>query len=149
MNPPTASEPLISTVKEPAASAPIRWGLWIAQALLAMTYLWSASMKLLRAPADLAAMIPWASDVPETFLRAIGAVDLAAGLGILLPALTRIAPRLTVWAAIGGAVLQVFAMFFHASRGEWMVLPFNAVLLALALFIAWGRTRKAPITARL
>ncbi|AOW14695.1 hypothetical protein LPB72_04995 [Hydrogenophaga crassostreae] len=144
----TAPDPLLSTHVPSRAGAPIRWGLWAAQSLLAMTYLWSASMKLMQAPADLGAMIPWANDVPEAFLRAIGTVDLAAGLGILLPSITRIAPRLTVWAAVGASVLQVFAMVFHASRGEFAVLPFNAVLLALALFIAWGRASKAPIAVR-
>jgi hypothetical protein len=45
-------------------------------------------------------------------------------------------------------VLQVFAFFFHISRGEAEVTPVNLVLLALSLFVLWGRGRKAPITPR-
>lgn len=132
----------------PGAGAALRGGLWLAQGLLALTYLWAASMKLGKSPAELASVIPWAAQSSEIFVRAIGMVDLAAGLGILLPALTRIAPRLTVAAALGASALQVCAMVFHLSRGEAMVLPMNIVLLALSLFVAWGRARKAPIAPR-
>jgi hypothetical protein len=45
-------------------------------------------------------------------------------------------------------VLQVFAIVFHVSRGEAVVTPLNAVLLALAVFVLWGRGRKAPIAPR-
>lgn len=144
----TTSSALPTTASKTTAGPVLRGGLWVAQGLLAFMYLWSASLKLGKSPADLAGMIPWAAQVPEAFLRTIGAVDLAAGLGILLPALTRIAPRLTVAAALGSTALQVCAMVFHLSRGEAAVLPLNVVLLALSLFVAWGRTRKAPIAPR-
>ena len=54
----------------------------------------------------------------------------------------------TVLAALGCAVLQVIALVFHLSRGEAPVTPLNAVLLALSLFVLWGRSRKAPIAPR-
>lgn len=77
-----------------------------------------------------------------------GIVDLLGGLGVLLPALTRIQPRLTVWAALGTIVLQVLAATLHLSRGEVMVVPMNLTLIALAAFVAWGRSRAVPIAAR-
>jgi hypothetical protein len=144
----TASNPSFNLPSVAHAGAAVRWSLWIAQGFLAALYLWSASMKLLQSPVELAAMMPWANQVPEGFLRFIGAVDLAAGLGILLPALTRIAPRLTLWAAAGSIVLQIFAMVFHSARSEFMVLPLNGVLLVLSVYVLWGRGRKAPIAAR-
>jgi len=81
-------------------------------------------------------------------VRLIGAIDIAGGLGILLPALTRIQPRLTVLAAIGCSVLQVLAISFHASRGEWSVLPLNFALLPCAVYVLWGRIRVAPVEPR-
>ncbi|MHC2707806.1 hypothetical protein ACVIWV_007098 [Bradyrhizobium diazoefficiens] len=42
----------------------------------------------------------------------------------------------------------MFALVFHLSRGETDVTPLNVVLLALSLFVLWGRDRKAPITPR-
>jgi hypothetical protein len=92
--------------------------------------------------------MPWTGQYPEGFVRFMGLVDLAGGLGILLPALTRILPRLTVLAALGCVVLQVCALVFHLSRGEAMVTPLNVVLLALSLFVLWGRGKKAPILPR-
>ena len=126
----------------------LRGGLWGAQSLLAAAYIASGFTKLATPIAKLSSMMPWTGEFPETFVRFIGVVDLAAGLGVLLPALTRIAPRLTVLAALGASVLQVFAMGLHASRGEFSVLPINLVLLALSLFILWGRSRRAPIAPR-
>ena len=93
-------------------------------------------------------MMPWTGEHSEAFVRVIGLVDLAGGIGILLPALTRIMPSLTVLAALGCSVLQVFAIVFHISRGEVAVTPLNFVLLLLALFVLWGRARKAPIAPR-
>lgn len=123
-------------------------GLWLAQLLLALVYIPAGSMKLFAPLAQVAANIPWAGDVSETFLRLIGVVDLSAGVGIMLPSLTRIYPRLTVVAAVSSIVLQVLAIAFHASRGELMVIPFNLLLIALAAFVAWGRSKKVIILPR-
>jgi hypothetical protein len=40
------------------------------------------------------------------------------------------------------------AIVFHFSRGEAADTPFNFLLVALSLFVAWGRHSKAPIAAR-
>lgn len=127
------------------ASTALRAGLWIAQVLLAAMFIMSGLMKGLTPIPELVKSLPWAGDYSVTFVRSIAVIDLAGGIGILLPALTRILPRLTVLAALGCAVLQVFAMVFHLSRGEWMVLPVNLVLFGLSVFVFWGRSRKVPI----
>ncbi len=126
----------------------MRIGLWLAQILAALVYVPAGAMKLFSPVAQVATQIPWAADVPELFLRFIGVVDLSAGLGLLLPALTRIAPRLTIWAGIGSTALQLCAICFHISRGEYFVVPMNLVIIALSLFVAWGRAKKAPISPR-
>ena len=138
----------MTTNSFPHASKGVRFGLWFAQVLLLVVYAPAGLMKLLSPVAEVATQIPWAADVPEFFLRFIGVVDLAAGLGMILPALTRIAPRLTVAAAYGSVALQLCALTFHLGRGEYVVVPMNLLLIALALFVAWGRTKKAPIAAR-
>jgi hypothetical protein len=40
------------------------------------------------------------------------------------------------------------AIVFHISRGEAADTPFDFVLAALALFVAWGRRKQAPIAPR-
>lgn len=123
-------------------------GLWTAQGLIFASFVTFGAMKLFLPVEQLAAMWVWPGQVPEPFLRVMGVVDAAGGIGVLLPALTRIQPRLTVGAALGCAVLQIAAIVFHVSRGEAYVTPLNAVLLALSAFIFWGRAWKAPILPR-
>jgi hypothetical protein len=93
-------------------------------------------------------MMPWMGQVSPGFLYATAVFDLLGGLGVLLPAVTRILPGLTVPAALGCAALQASAIVFHVSRGEAAKTPFNLLLIALALFVAWGRRSRAPIPPR-
>lgn len=126
----------------------LRTFLWLCQSALAFFLLWGAYMKLGMPVEDAAKMAPWVAVHPG-LAKFTGVVDLLGGLGIVLPALLRIRPGLSVLAALGIIVLQVLAMGFHLSRGETMVLPMNLVLLALAAFVLWGRTRALPfVTAR-
>lgn len=121
--------------------------LWAVQLLLALFFVWGGYTKL-ATPADaLAKMIPWTAEHPLLTL-VTGWADLLGGLGILLPSLTRIQPRLTALAAAGLLLLQGLALGFHLLRGELAVLPMNAVLIGLVLFVLWGRTRARPVAAR-
>jgi hypothetical protein len=95
-----------------------------------------------------ATMIPWAGQVSAGLLYATAVFDILGGLGVVLPSATRIKPGLTVLAALGCGALQACAIVFHLSRGEAANTPFNFFLVALALFVAWGRRSKAPIVER-
>ena len=117
--------------------------LWSVQALLALLYIGTGIFKVGTPIATLATLWPWAGEYPS-LVRVTGMLDLCGGLGLVLPTITRIKPRLMVLAALGVAVLQVCAIGFHVSRGEVASTPFNFVMLALALLIFWGRRTKAP-----
>ena len=114
-------------------------GLWLIQFLLFATFAWAAWMKIMVPISDLAAMWPWAGELPRPVVRGLGVVDLMGGVGVLVPMATRIKPWLTVLAAIGCVALQVCALIFHASRGEIAALPVNVLFLVMASFITWGR----------
>ena len=114
-------------------------GLWVVQWFLALTFVGTGVWKLATPIYALARMIPWAGEVSPGFLYFTAAADLAGGFGLVLPSLTRIKPRLVVAAALGCVALQVSAVVFHFSRGEAANTPFNFLLIALALFVAWGR----------
>ena len=124
-------------------------GLWVAQAVLAAVYIMAGFMKLTQ-PIDalVASGMSYAGDYPELLTRFIGTMEVAGAIGIILPAATRIAPFLTPFAALGFSAIQVLAIGLHSMRGEFQVLPVNFVLLALSLFVLWGRLRKAPIAPR-
>jgi DoxX-like family len=133
-------------IRQQKPSTPLHVALWLAQILLALLYVGTGVFKLATPIATLAALWPWAGAHPN-LLRWTGIIDLAGGIGVVLPALVRIRPGLTVLAALGLAALQAGAIVFHVARGEVANTPFNFFLLALALFIFWGR-RKVVITPR-
>jgi len=113
--------------------------LWIAQSLLAAMFLMAGIMKLTSSMEDLAVSLAWVSDVSSSLVRFIGLSEVLGGLGLLLPSIVKIKPKLTVWAAIGLSAVMLLATIFHASRGEFSAIGMNVVLMAIALFIAWGR----------
>jgi uncharacterized membrane protein len=115
--------------------------LWITQGLLAATFIWAGFMKIFK-PEDLP--FPWVKDNTNLVLIT-GIVDLLGGLGILLPTLLRIQPKLTIFAAYGIIALMTAASIFHISRGEAKDIGFNIFMLLIAIFVAWGRQKKAPI----
>lgn len=142
---------LVST--SPVSPAPVAskvWNgaFWGAQVLLAALFGMAGLMKLTAPFPELVAKLVWPGSVPEALVRFIGAAELTGAVGVLLPALTRVQPRLTGLAAAGLVLVMALAVPFHLSRGEVQALGVNLPLAALALFVAWGRLKKAPILPR-
>lgn len=124
--------------------------IWAAQIVLALLFGAAGVMKTFLPIADLSGQMNWVTVTPDWLVRFIGAAELAGAIGVILPAATRILPWLTPLAALGFAVIQVLAIGTHYQLGETaMTLPVNLVLLALSLFVLWGRTRRAPLVPRL
>lgn len=119
--------------------------LWVAQLLLAAAYGLFGSMKATQPLDQLAVMMKWIPDFPPLFVRGLGVVEVLGAIGLILPSLTRIQPRLTVIAALCILVHQFCAVALHAWKGEFSVLGLNVILIALAAFIFWGRRNKAVI----
>jgi len=124
--------------KELKTSKGLNIALWIIQGFLALTFIWAGFMKLVK-PGQLP--FPWIKDNPNLVVLA-GIVDLLGGIGIVLPWLLKIKPKLTIYAAYGIIVLMVAAIIFHVSRGEAKDIGFNILLLLLAAFVAWKRSVK-------
>ena len=122
--------------------------LWVLQWLLGVSLVLAGTVKLVLPSAAAAEMFPWSTDVPALF-TITSVLDVLGGLGVLLPALTRILPRLTVVAAIGVVLLMLGAVGFYLTRDEASEIVPNLVLAAMAGVIAWGRARRAPITGQL
>lgn len=122
--------------------------LWAVQIILAAMLIMAGTMKSTQPIEKLAAMLPWADQVPAWLVRFIGASEFLAAVGILLPSILRIQPKLTPLAASGIVVIMILAIGFHVSRGEASMIGINIFIVAAALFIAWGRFLKAPIVAK-
>jgi putative oxidoreductase len=119
--------------------------LWVAQVLLALMFIMAGAMKSTQPVEELAKAMSWVNDYSAGMVRFIGVSELLGGIGLLLPAILRIKPILTPLAALGLFIVMVLAFGYHVSKGEYVLLPTNLVLGAIALFIAWGRYKKVPI----
>jgi uncharacterized membrane protein YphA (DoxX/SURF4 family) len=119
--------------------------LWIVAIVLAVAFAGSGLMKL-AVPKDklVTSGQGWAQDVSPTNIRLIGLVEVLGAAGLILPAVTHIAPILSPLAAVGLVFVMVGAAAVHAGRKEPMNIAVNVVLLALAVFVAWGRFGAYP-----
>lgn len=116
--------------------------LWIVQGLLAAMFFMAGQMKAFT-PAKVREnpQMTWAQDKTDGYIRFIGIAELLGAIGLILPLITGILPWLTVLAAIGLGLIQALAIFtVHVPKKEYQVIPVNIVLLALAVFIAFGRS---------
>ena len=134
----------MTTIAKSKKSKALNVLLWIAQGLIALTLIWAAYAKLFQPIEETAKMLPWAMDNPR-LLTFTGIIDLLGGIGIILPAVLKIQPKLSVFAAYGTIALMIAASIFHISRGELSLIGMNIFFLILAVFVVWGRTTKAPI----
>jgi putative oxidoreductase len=121
--------------------------LWIAQVVLAGMLL-AGILKSTTPISELSVSMSWVNEFPAAFVRFIGITQLLGSLGLILPSLLRIKPILTPLAALGFLITMFFAIIVHVAHGEANVIMTNIILGALAAFIAWGRYKKAPITAK-
>ena len=120
--------------------------LWTVQGLLALVYLATASMKLLMPDDMLAAQTP----LPLLLVRFIGLCELAGAIGLILPGLPRIQPRLTPVAATCLALLMIFATILTPIliAPDLVMASVPASVGVLAAFVAYGRFRLAPLRSR-
>ena len=123
--------------------------LWALQILWGFFFAGSGFGKVLLYDAVLYAEAPravaWYAAVPQPLIVLIGVCEVLGGVGLILPAITKVKPNLTPLAAAGLALTMVLAASFHIMRGEYALVPANLVLGGVAAFIAVGRSNKRPI----
>lgn len=84
--------------------------------------------------------VAWFSAVPQGLFVFIGLCEGLGGVALIVPAMTRVAPKLTPIAAAGLTLIMVLAAAFHIVRGEAsFFVPVCLVLGAGAAFIGFGR----------
>ena len=114
--------------------------LWIVAIVLAAAFAGSGLLKQF-VPKDklVTSGQGWAQDFSPTSIRLIGLAEILGAIGLVVPAAVHIAPILVPLAAIGLVLVMVGAAIVHARRNEPMNIAVNVVLIALAVFVAWGR----------
>ncbi|WDZ84358.1 DoxX family protein [Micromonospora cathayae] len=114
--------------------------LWIIAALLALAFLGAGIMKLSQSKEKLAASgMAWTEDFGAGTIKLIGALEVLAAIGLVLPAVLDIVPVLVPLAALGLVLVMIGAIVVHARRRETQAIGINVVLLLLAAVVAWGR----------
>ena len=115
--------------------------LWVLASVLAGVFLVAGAAKLTKTRDALAEMgLAYVEDFSDGTIKAIGALEVLAAIGLILPPLLGIAPVLAPLSATGLAIIMVGAIVVHARRDELAKsLPLNAALLILAAVVAWGR----------
>ena len=119
--------------------------LWVLQVLLAAVF-FAHGLLFLRPPPDIAVLMN--ESLPRWFQLFLGVAEVAAGVGLILPGVTRIRPWLVTWAAAGIMIVSAAATAYHVVRSEMSSALITLLLLALAALVAYQRHRVRPIAPR-
>lgn len=116
--------------------------LWVLQFLLAAAFL-AHGWLFLSPPANLVEVMN--ATIPVAFRLFLGVAEVAAAIGLTVPALTRIQPWLVSCAAAGLMVIMVGATVLHIQRNEISSAVTTAILFVLLTFVAYMRWKVRPI----
>jgi hypothetical protein len=119
--------------------------LWVLQVLLAAAFL-AHGWLFLTPPPEIAVLMN--ASLPRWFQVFLGIAEVMAAVGLTLPGITRIQPRLVAWAACGVGIVTASATAYHLVRGEVSSAATTLVLLAMAAFVAYMRQAVVPIGIR-
>ncbi|MFO7548339.1 MAG: DoxX family protein [Acidimicrobiia bacterium] len=121
--------------------------LWVAQ-FVAGAFFVFVGVNHFTLPPGLPDQLAWMYELSPTAHAIIGVAEILGGLGLILPAVTRVLPQLIPLAAAGLAILMLGAVVYHVGRGEYLNVASNLVWVAVLGFIAYGRWKVHPISPR-
>ncbi|GIH05496.1 hypothetical protein Rhe02_35630 [Rhizocola hellebori] len=119
--------------------------LWIVSAIAAFFFVTTGLSKLVVSTAELEAVY---HAIPVVLLRIAGVAEVLGGVGLIVPAATRVLPGLTPVAAGGLVLTMVGAIVTNIVIGEYATILISLVYLVPAAGILWARTTRYPIAAR-
>jgi hypothetical protein len=117
-------------------------GVWLSvvAVVLGVGFTAAGAMKVSQPKEKLVASgMAWADDFRSDTLKLIGATEILGGLGVILPVATGVVPVLGGAAAGGLSLVMLGAAVVHVRRREPMMILVNLILLAMAIFVAWGQ----------
>lgn len=119
--------------------------LWVLQLLLAVAFI-AHGLMLLVPPESVVEQLN--ASLPRWFQLFLGVAEVAAGLGITLPGMTRIMPQLVPAAGGGIMFVMISATIYHVVRSEISSAIITLVLLVMASYVTYMRWRVLPIRPR-
>jgi hypothetical protein len=117
--------------------------LWTVQVALALLFLFAGGVKLVTPVEALTEQVP----LPGLFVQFIGVAEVLGGLGLVLPGLFRVGQWLIPLAAAGLVIIMVGAVAVTVATLGVAPALIPLVVGGLAVFVAYGRWRLAPLGA--
>jgi hypothetical protein len=117
--------------------------LWIVQGLLAALFVLGASFRFTMPMDELAAM----TGLPAALIVFISICEILGGIGLIVPAVTRIKVGLVPLAAAGLTIIMIGATVLTAlgvGGGDVVLAIFPLVIGILSAFVAYGRSQVRP-----
>jgi len=121
--------------------------LWILQIILGVYFLITGVVHF-SVPPGLPAPMAWMYELPPALHLVSGIAEILAGLGLILPGLTKIQTRLTSLAALGLVLVMIGAAIWHLTRNEPANIIMNLVLAVLSGFVAYARWKIRPLKTK-
>lgn len=118
--------------------------LWVLQGLAALLYAASGVMKVFMFD-KISQEVPSFGALPREAWMALGILELACTIGLIVPAALHWRPQLTILAATLLALESLVFIWVHFRYHEMTPLIMSAALGLLMVFIAYGRMVLRPI----
>jgi len=119
--------------------------LWVLQGLTALLYTASGVMKVFMFD-KVSEGVPSFGALPREAWMALGILELACAVGLIVPAAFHWKPVLTVVAATVLAIESLLFVWVHVQYREIPPIIMSAALGLIMAFIAYGRMVLKPIT---
>ena len=116
-------------------------GLWVAQGVLALLFLFAGVSKLVLPIEAMAGPVAF----PGWFLRFVGVVETLGAVGLIMPWLFKIRPELTPLAASGLVIVMFGATCVTLIGGMGAAALTPLAVGALAAWVAYGRSDLSPV----
>jgi uncharacterized membrane protein YphA (DoxX/SURF4 family) len=113
----------------------MKYALWTIQVLLALLFLFAGAAKLVMPIEEMTKQIA----LPGAFLRFIAVAEILGALGLILPGLLNIRPRLTALAAAGLVIIMIGATVTTLMTMGVVMSLLPLVTGLLAAFVAYNR----------
>ena len=111
--------------------------LWVLQSLLALIFLTTGGLKLILPKTTLRTYVGYVEDFSPRFIKFIGALELLAAAGLVIPPAIDVFPWLAPLAAIGVIPILIGATRVHHRRGETILPSVIPLVLAVAVVVGW------------
>lgn len=121
--------------------------LWILQWVFGLYFI-GVGVSHFIVPEGLPDLMSWMYELSDTQHVVAGVAEILGGLGLILPGLTGVRPELTSLAALGLAIVMVFAMVWHSGRGEVSSVGQNVIIALIMGYVAYGRWKLVPLQGK-